>query len=227
MASGQLHVYSDHALLAHKLALLRDRRTRPGKFAKLLKEASLMLLSFATSDLPIQEVTVRTPVAPTRQNVIGKSVGFAPILRAGAGMIPAAQELLPGAPIWYLGIFRDEATLQPVEYYYKVPTYPPVDIALILDPMLATGGSAAHAATRLKEKGVEQVVFVGLIAAPEGLRALAEAHPDVDIHVIAVDEGLNEHGYIVPGLGDAGDRQNATGAQDPTDDPFVAEEVTD
>jgi uracil phosphoribosyltransferase len=227
MPSGRLHVYSEHALLAHKLALLRDRRTRPGKFAKILKEASLMLLSFATSDLPVQEVMVHTPVAPTSQKVIAQRVGFAPILRAGAGMIPAAQELIPGAPIWYLGIFRDENTLQPVEYYYKVPTYPPVDIALILDPMLATGGSAAHAATRLKEKGVQRVVFVGLIAAPEGLRTLTEAHPDVDIHVIAVDSGLNEHGYIVPGLGDAGDRQNATGTQDPTDEPFVPEEPLD
>ncbi len=227
MPPGQLHVYSDHALLAHKLALLRDRRTRPGKFAKVLKEASLMLLSFATSDLPVQDVRVNTPVAPTQQKVIGKRIGFAPILRAGAGMISAAQELIPGAPIWYLGIFRDEATLQPVEYYYKVPAYPPVDIALILDPMLATGGSAAHAATRLKEKGVQRVVFVGLIAAPEGLRTLMEAHPDIDIHVIAVDEGLNENGYIVPGLGDAGDRQNATGAQDPTDEPFVPEDALD
>ena len=143
--------------------------------------------------------------------MIGKRIGFAPILRAGAGMIPAAQELIPGAPIWYLGLYRDETTLQPVEYYDKLPGYPPVDIALILDPMLATGGSAAHAATRLKEKGVEKVVFVGLIAAPEGVRTLSEAHPDVEIYVVAVDERLNEHGYIVPGLGDAGDRQNATG----------------
>ena len=225
MSPGQLHVYSGHALLGHKLALLRDRRTRPGKFAKILKEASLMLLSFATEDLPVQEVSVVTPVATTSQHVIGKRVGFAPILRAGAGMIPAAQELMPGAPVWYLGIYRDEHTLQPVEYYYKVPAYPPIDIALILDPMLATGGSAAHAATRLKEKGVERVVFVGLIAAPEGIRTLRETHPDVEIHVIAIDHGLNEHGYIVPGLGDAGDRQNATGTDDPTDDPFLEEAI--
>lgn len=221
---GNVHVYSGHALVAHKLALLRDRRTPPARFGQLLKEVSLMLLSFATADLPTREVQVITPVGRTTQLLLSKRVGFAPILRAGAGMIPAAQELVPGAPIWYLGLYRDEATLRPVEYYDKLQSYPPVDIALILDPMLATGGSAVHAATRLKQKGVEKVVFCGLIAAPEGINLLGREHPDVEIHVAAVDERLNEHGYIVPGLGDAGDRQNATGATDPTEEPFIPEE---
>ncbi|MHB1132613.1 MAG: uracil phosphoribosyltransferase [Chloroflexota bacterium] len=221
---SEVHVYSGHALLAHKLTMLRDRRTPPARFGQLLKEVSLMLLSFATADLPTREVPVITPVGRTAQRVLSKRVGFAPILRAGAGMIPAAQELLPGAPIWYLGLYRDEATLQPVEYYDKLHGYPPVDIALILDPMLATGGSAVHAANRLKQKGVEKVVFCGLIAAPEGIDLLQREHPDVEIYVVALDEGLNEHAYIVPGLGDAGDRQNATGATDPTEEAFVAED---
>jgi len=224
-ASSMVHLYSRHALLGHKLALLRDRRTQPARFGQLLKEISLMLLSHATADLPVREVAVITPVGPTTQRVLAKRVGFAPILRAGAGMIPAAHELVPGAPIWYLGLYRDEETLQPVRYYDKLQGYPPVDIALILDPMLATGGSAVVAASRLKEKGVEKVVYVGLIAAPEGIALLTREHPDVEIHVAAMDERLNERGYIVPGLGDAGDRQNATGANDPTDDPFVPEEV--
>ena len=221
----QLHVYSGHALIAHKLAVLRDRRTQPARFGQLLKELALMLLSHATAALPTQEVPVVTPMGRTTQRVLAKRVGFAPILRAGAGMIPAAQELVPGAPIWYLGLYRDEETLRPVRYYDKLQDYPPVDIALILDPMLATGGSAVLAASRLKEKGVEKVLYVGLIAAPEGVARLHQEHPDVEIHVAAVDERLNERGYIVPGLGDAGDRQNATGANEPTDDPFLPEEI--
>jgi uracil phosphoribosyltransferase len=218
-------VYSGHALIAHKLALLRDRRTQPARFGQLLKELALMLLSHATAALPTHEVSVVTPVGRTTQRVLAMRVGFAPILRAGAGMIPAAQELIPGAPIWYLGLYRDEETLRPVRYYDKLQDYPPVDIALILDPMLATGGSAVLAASRLKEKRVEKVIYVGLIAAPEGVARLHGEHPDVEIHVAAVDERLNERGYIVPGLGDAGDRQNATGANEPTDDPFIPEEA--
>jgi uracil phosphoribosyltransferase len=219
------HVYANHALIGHKLALLRDRRTQPARFGQLLKEISLMLLSYATADLPVREARVITPVGPTVQKVLARRVGFAPILRAGAGMIPAAQELVPGAPIWYLGLYRDEETLQPVRYYDKIQEYPPIDIALILDPMLATGGSAVVAASRLKQKGVQKIIFVGLIAAPEGLALLHREHPDVEVHVAAVDERLNERGYIVPGLGDAGDRQNATGAHDPTHEPFQPEGV--
>jgi uracil phosphoribosyltransferase len=219
----RLHVYSEHALIAHKLAFLRDRRTHPAQFGLLLKEISLMLLAYATADLPVREETVVTPITGTRQRVLGARVGFAPILRAGAGMIPAAKELLPAAPIWYLGLYRNEETLQPVRYYDKIQAYPPVDIAFILDPMLATGGSAVLAASRLKEKGVGRVRFVGLIAAPEGVRAVGQAHPDVDVHVAALDERLDGRGYIVPGLGDAGDRQNATGLGDPTHEPFVPE----
>jgi uracil phosphoribosyltransferase len=226
MTANNVHVYSGHALVAHKLTLIRDRRTLPARFGQLLKEVTLMLLSFATSELPTREVPVVTPVGPTTGRVLSRRVGFAPILRAGAGMIPAVQEFMPGAPIWYLGLYRDEATLRPVHYYDKVHEYPPVDIALILDPMLATGGSAVVAASRLKEKGVEKVGYVGLIAAPEGIEALHREHPDVAIHVGALDECLNEHGYIVPGLGDAGDRQNATGANDPTGgETFEPEEV--
>jgi uracil phosphoribosyltransferase len=225
MTADNFHVYSSHALLGHKLALLRDRRTPPARFSQLLKEISLMLLSHATADLPTREVPVITPCGLTSQRVLAQRVGFAPILRAGAGMIPAAQELMPGAPIWYLGLYRDETTMRPVRYYDKVESYPPVDIAFILDPMLATGGSAVMAATRLKQKGVDKVVFVGLIAAPEGVKLLHDEHPDVEAYVAALDERLNESAYIVPGLGDAGDRQNATGANDPTDDPFVPEET--
>ncbi len=225
MTENNVHVYSGHALIGHKLALLRDRRTPPARFSQLLKEVTLMLLSHATEDLPTREVPVITPVGLARQRILAKRVGFAPILRAGAGMIPAAQELMPGAPIWYLGLYRDEATFRPVRYYDKLQEYPPVDIALILDPMLATGGSAVLAAGRLKEKGVEKVGYVGLIAAPEGIETLHREHPDVDIYVAAVDERLNEHAYIVPGLGDAGDRQNATSMTDPTEELFVPEEV--
>ena len=142
MTATNVHVFSGHALIGHKVALLRDRRTPPARFGQLLKEVTLMLLSHATADLPTREVRVVTPVGATTQRILAKRVGFAPILRAGAGMIPAAQELMPGAPIWYLGLYRDEATLRPVRYYDKLQEYPPVDIALILDPMLATGGSA-------------------------------------------------------------------------------------
>ena len=218
-----VHVYADHALLDHKVAILRDRRTQPARFSQTLKEVSLMLLTFATAGLPTREVPVMTPVGLARQRVLAKRVGFAPILRSGAGMVPAAQELLPGAPIWYLGLYRDEDTLRPVSYYDKLEGYPPVDIALILDPMLATGGSAIVAASALKAKGVEKVSFVGLIAAPEGVAALRREHPDVEIYVAAIDERLNERGYITPGLGDAGDRQNATGSNDPTGEPFIPE----
>ncbi len=223
MAESNIHVYSQHSLIAHKLTMLRDRRTPPARFGQLLKEIALMLLAFATAELPTHPVRVNTPVGQTTQYVLSKRVGFAPILRAGAGMIPAAHDILPGAPIWYLGLYRDEATLQPVEYYAKLHDYPPVDIAIILDPMLATGGSAVLAADRLKSKGVERVIFCGLIAAPEGIAALSGSHPDVDIYVAAVDERLNEFGYIVPGLGDAGDRQNATGATDPTGETYEEE----
>ncbi len=225
MTASNVHVYSGHALIGHKLALLRDRRTPPARFSQALKEVSLMLLSHATAGLPTREVPVITPCGLTTQRVLSMRVGFAPILRAGAGMIPAAQDLLPGAPIWYLGLYRNEETLQPVRYYDKLQGYPPIDIAFILDPMLATGGSAVLAATRLKQKGVEKVSFVGLIAAPEGLEHLHREHPDVEVHIAALDERLNEVGYIVPGLGDAGDRQNATGANDPTDDPFIPEDI--
>ncbi len=223
MSDPMVHIYSDHALVAHKLTILRDRRTQPARFSHTLREVSLLLLTFATANLPTREVTTVTPVGRARQRVLDRSVGFAPILRAGVGMIPAAQELIPGAPIWYLGLYRDEETLKPVPYYDKLVSYPPVDIGLILDPMLATGGSAVLAASRLKAKGVEKVSFVGLIAAPEGVEALRKAHPDVEIYIAALDEKLNEHGYIVPGLGDAGDRQHATGTNDPTDHPYVEE----
>ena len=225
MADPYVHIYADHALVAHKLTILRDRRTQPALFSHTLREISLLLLTFATADLPTREVTTVTPVGKARQRVLAGSVGFAPILRAGVGMIPAAQELIPGAPIWYLGLYRDEETLKPVPYYDKLHSYPPIDIGLILDPMLATGGSAVLAASRLKEKGVEKVSFVGLIAAPEGIEALRRTHPDVEIYIAALDEKLNERGYIVPGLGDAGDRQHATGTNDPTDSPYVEEEL--
>jgi uracil phosphoribosyltransferase len=222
--ADNLFVYDRHALLAHKLALLRDRRTPPVQFGQLVKEVSLILLALATADLPVREVPVVTPCGPTTQRVLNCRVGWVPILRAGVGMLGAAQQILPGAPIWYLGLCRDERTHRPVPYYDKLASYPPVDIALILDPMLATGGSATMAATMLKQKGVSDVRFVGIVAAPEGIALLHKEHPTVAVHLAALDERLNELGYIVPGVGDAGDRQNATTADYPPGDLFEPEE---
>jgi uracil phosphoribosyltransferase len=208
---------SRHPLAQHKLALLRPRETEPKKFREVIGELAMMLTYEATADLPLQPITLETPLTQTQGQVMAQRVGLVPILRAGLGMVEGAWGLLPQAEVWHLGIYRDEETLRPVEYYNKLPVEPTVQLCLLLDPMLATGGSATAAVAVLKRWGVQRIKFVGLIAAPEGIETLHAAHPDVDIHVAQVDERLTgpddpfPPGYIWPGLGDAGDRQFGTG----------------
>ncbi|MEX1019889.1 MAG: uracil phosphoribosyltransferase [Litorilinea sp.] len=212
------HVFpSRHPLARHKLALLRRRATEPKKFRELIGELAVMLTYEATADMPLETVDLETPLTHTQGHTMAQKVGLVPILRAGLGMVEGAWQLLPQAEVWHLGLYRDEMTLEPVEYYNKLPVSPRVQLCLVLDPMLATGGSATAAVDVLKRWGVERIKFVGLIAAPEGIAALQHAHPDVDIHVAVVDERLTTaqdavpQGYIWPGLGDAGDRQFGTG----------------
>ena len=205
-----LHV-SNHPAIRHKLAILRDERTEPKKFRELVRELSWLLGYEALADARVQPVDVRTPMEPMACETLGERIGLVPILRAGLGMVDAMLELMPTAQVWHLGLFRDERTLRPVEYYNKLPNSASVDLCLILDPMLATGGSATAAIDVLKRWGAVRIKLVNLIAAPEGVAAVVEAHPDVEIHVAALDRQLNERGYILPGLGDAGDRQFGTG----------------
>lgn len=215
MANGNVYP-SDHPLAKHKLTLLRRKSTEPKKFREIISELSTMLVYEATRDLPIRCETIETPLTEAIGEVIAETVGIVPILRAGLGMVEGAWSLLPQAEVWHLGLYRDERTLRPVEYYNKLPVSPTVELCLILDPMLATGGSAIAAVDVLKRWGVSRIKFVGLIAAPEGIQALQTAHPDIDIHVVAVDERLTDQhdpyppGFIWPGLGDAGDRQFGT-----------------
>ena len=205
-----------HPLARHKLTLLRNRATEPKKFRELVSELAMMLAYEGTRDLPLRPLDVETPLTLTRGAQMAENVGLVPILRAGLGMVEGTWKLLPQAEVWHLGLYRDERTLQPVEYYNKLPTDPTVQLCLLLDPMLATGGSAIAAVDVLKRWGVSRIKFVGLIAAPEGIWALHNAHPDVDIHVAEVDERLTNEddpfpvGFIWPGLGDAGDRQFGT-----------------
>lgn len=202
---------SKHPLLAHKLSKLRDIKTEPKKFRELVREMAGLLAYEATADLKIDTVEVQTPLKMTTGHVLLEKIGLVPILRAGLGMVEGIWELMPSAEVWHIGIYRDEKTLKPVEYYNKLPTEPTVSVCLVLDPMLATGGSAVATVDVLKRWGVNRIKFVGLIGAPEGVRLLQEHHPDVPIHLAALDDHLNEIGYIVPGLGDAGDRQFGTG----------------
>lgn len=210
---------SEHPLIKHKLSLLRDTTTEPKKFRELIREISVMLGYEATRDLSLREIEVSTPLAKTVGYHTNERIGLIPILRAGLGMVEGIWELMPGAEVWHIGLYRDHRTLQPVQYYNKLPVTPTVQLCLVLDPMLATGGSAVATVDILKEWGAQRIKYVGIIAAPEGIRALATAHPDVDIHVAAIDERLTPppskpgdppEGYIVPGLGDAGDRQFGT-----------------
>ncbi len=202
---------SPHPLVASKLARLRDKRTEPKKFRELIREISLLLIYEATADLGTASIQVETPMGlATCRDVVDK-IGLIPILRAGLGMVEGVWEMLPGAEVWHIGIYRDEKTLKPVQYYNKLPLEPRVSVCLILDPMLATGGSAVATADILKHWGVKKIKFVGLIGAPEGIGRMQKAHPDIPIHLAAVDERLNDVGYILPGLGDAGDRQFGTG----------------
>jgi uracil phosphoribosyltransferase len=202
---------SKHPLLAHKLSKLRDIQTEPKKFRELVREMAGLLAYEATADLKIDSVEVQTPLKMTTGHVLLEKIGLVPILRAGLGMVEGIWELMPSAEVWHIGIYRDEKTLKPVEYYNKLPTEPTVSVCLVLDPMLATGGSAVATVNVLKRWGVKRIKFVGLIGAPEGVELLQEHHPDVPIHLAALDDHLNEIGYIVPGLGDAGDRQFGTG----------------
>jgi uracil phosphoribosyltransferase len=204
-----LHV-SQHPLVAHKLALLRDRTTEPKRFRELVRELSWLLGYEAMADLTTSSITVETPLEPTAGVELEPKVGLVPVLRAGLGMVDAMLELMPSAEVWHIGLYRDERSLKPVEYYNKLPDAATVQVCLILDPMLATGGSASATVDILKQWGAARIKQVSLIAAPEGLATLSAAHPDVAIHVAAVDRALNERGYIVPGLGDAGDRQFGT-----------------
>ena len=202
---------SSHPAVQHKLALLRATTTEPKKFRELVREISWLLGYEALADARIAPISVETPLETTTGAELADRIGLIPILRAGLGMVDAMLELMPTAEVWHLGLFRDERTLRPVEYYNKLPDTATVDLCLILDPMLATGGSATAAIDVLKNWGARRIKLINLIAAPEGVRAVAEAHPDVAIHCAALDRQLNEKGYILPGLGDAGDRQFGTG----------------
>lgn len=202
---------SKHPLVAHKLSRLRDKITEPKKFRELVREIAALLAYEATADLAVAPREFETPLAKMTGSELKEKIGLVPILRAGLGMVEGIWELMPVAEVWHIGLYRDEHTLRPVEYYNKLPTEPTVSVCLILDPMLATGGSATATADVLKRWGVKKIKFVGLIAAPEGIKAMQTAHPDIDIHIGAVDSHLNERAYIVPGLGDAGDRQFGTG----------------
>lgn len=202
---------SQHPLVAHKLTHLRNRETKSKKFRELIREISALLTYEATADLRTAPRQVETPLTTTTGEDLQQPIGLVPILRAGIGMVEGVWGLMPSAEVWHIGLYRDERTLQPVEYYNKLPVEPTVSLCLILDPMLATGGSATATVDILKEWGVRKIKFVGILAAPEGVAAMQAAHPNVDIHLAKIDSHLNEHGYIVPGLGDAGDRQFGTG----------------
>lgn len=202
---------STHPLVAHKLTRLREKNTEPKKFRELVREIAGLMAYEATSDLATAPLSVETPLAPVKGLQLAEKIGLVPILRAGLGMVEGIWELMPQAEVWHIGLYRDEQTLKPVEYYNKLPIEPTVSVCLILDPMLATGGSAIATVDVLKRWGVKKIKFVGIIGAPEGIAALQKAHPDVPIYLAAIDDHLNERGYIVPGLGDAGDRQFGTG----------------
>jgi len=210
-------VVSNHPLIQHKLTLLRSATTEPKKFRELVREITWLLAYEALDDLLLIDKTIDTPLCPMVGKELAERVGLIPILRAGMGMVGAMLEVLPMAEVWHIGLYRDHKTLAPVEYYNKLPVEPTVQVCLILDPMLATGGSAVATVDILKRWGAKRIKFLGLIAAPEGVQRMQAAHPDVDIHIAAVDERLTDGsdgrpaGYIVPGLGDAGDRQYGTG----------------
>jgi uracil phosphoribosyltransferase len=201
---------SNHPLIQHKLALMRSVGTEPKKFREVVREITSLLLYEATQDLETVEVDVETPLARIKGRKLADRIGFAPILRAGVGMVDSALDMIPTAQVWHIGLYRDHRTLLPVEYYNKLPNQVTVDICFVLDPMLATAGSATATIKILKDWGCKRIKYVGLIAAPEGVERFHREHPDVPIHVAAIDSYLNDLGYIVPGLGDAGDRQFGT-----------------
>jgi uracil phosphoribosyltransferase len=202
---------SKHPLVKHKLSLMRSVDTKPKKFRELIREVAMLLCYEATEDLTTVPINVDTPMGTATGQDLSEKIGLIPILRAGLGMVDGIWEMMPGAEVWHIGLYRDEETLQPVSYYNKLPTFPTVQVCLVLDPMLATGGSAIATVDILKKWGAQRIKFVGLLAAPEGIAALQKAHPDVPIHIAQIDSHLNDIGFIVPGLGDAGDRQFGTG----------------
>lgn len=197
----------DHPLIQHKLTLMRETKTGTKDFRELLEEISMLMVFEVTRDLPTEEVEIETPICKTKaKKLSGKKIGIVPILRAGLGMVDGVAKLIPAARVGHIGLYRDPETLEPVEYYCKLPADSDQRELLVLDPMLATGGSASAAINFLKQRGCRHIRLVNLIAAPEGIERVQRDHPDVNIYVACLDEKLNEHGYIVPGLGDAGDR---------------------
>ncbi len=213
-------VVSSHPLIRHKLTLLRDIDTEPRKFRDLIREITILLAYEATADLAVAPTKVQTPLAEADGFVLQERIGLVPILRAGLGMVNGIWELMPQAEVWHIGLYRDERTLKPVEYYNKLPAAATVQVVLVLDPMLATGGSAVATVDILKRWGAGRIKYLGIIGAPEGVKALSQAHPDVEIYLAAIDSHLTPEpqkpgdpprGFIVPGLGDAGDRQFGTG----------------
>ena len=203
---GQFHLI-DHPLITHKLTIMRNKKTGSKDFRELLNEISMLMGYELTRDLPLQDVTIETPITKmTAKMVSGRKLAIVPILRAGLGMVDGIQSLVPVAKVGHIGLYRDPETHQPVEYYCKLPTDIQDRLVILVDPMRATGGSAVDALTMLKAKGCKNIRFMCLVAAPEGVAKVLKAHPDVDIYGAALDDHLNEHAYIVPGLGDAGDR---------------------
>ena len=204
--STNVHVM-DHPLIQHKVSLMRDKETGSKEFRELLSEISMLMAYEVTRDLPLKTVEIETPICRAQTKVIaGKKLGIVPILRAGLGMVDGIMKLVPAAKIGHIGLYRDPDTLEPVEYYCKLPYDVEERELLVVDPMLATGGSASAAIGFIKKRGVKAIKLVCLIAAPEGVARVTADHPDVEIYVAAMDEKLNDHGYIIPGLGDAGDR---------------------
>ncbi|WP_297435295.1 uracil phosphoribosyltransferase [uncultured Clostridium sp.] len=196
-----------HPLILHKLTIIRDKNTGAKDFRELVEEVSMLMAYEVTRELQMKEIEIETPVCVTKQKVLaGKKMAIVPILRAGLGMVDGMLKLIPAAKVGHIGLYRDEETLQPVEYFCKLPQDIDERDVIVVDPMLATGGSAADAIGLLKEKGAKSIKLMCLISSPEGVAAVQKAHPDVDIYLGSIDEKLNEHGYIVPGLGDAGDR---------------------